>query len=356
MSNKLLIGTRKGLMEFDKTGSKWNLSKTHFKGIPVSYVFSDDVNQMWWACLDHGHWGVKLHRSFDQGNSWEEIKAPEYPEGAEIKDDVPASLKYIWAMAVDSKGKVWMGTDPGGLFVTDNKGDELNINQPFWDHPTRKNWFGGGRDNPGIHSVVIDPRDDDHIYVAISCAGVFETKDGGLNWAPKNKGLRADFLPDPDAEIGQDPHLLVMSPSNPDVLWQQNHCGIYVSFDGAENWKEVTDKEGIANFGFAIQVDEENENEAWVIPGVSDEIRIAVDEKLCVCKTDNGGVSWMDQRKGLPQEACFDIVYRHAFHLSGSTLAFGTTTGNLFVSENKGDNWECISNYLPLIYSVHFVK
>ena len=133
--------------------------------------------------------------------------------------------------AEDQKGRLYLGTNPGALFVSDDDGKSFELNRALWDEPHRLKggWFGGGRDTPGIHSIVVDPRDADHLFIGISCAGVFESKDGGGSWEPRNVGLRADFLPNPDATVGHDPHCLVQAPSDAQTLWQQNHVGVYVS-------------------------------------------------------------------------------------------------------------------------------
>lgn len=349
----MIVGTRKGLLVLEQDGEAWRHKKTDFEGIPVSQFFADPVTGDWWAALDHGHWGVKLHRSKDHGANWEAIAAPKYPEGEEIRDGVPATLNYIWS--IERAGdKILFGTDPGGLFSYDEE-SLFTLNRPLWEQPSRKQWFGGGRDEAGIHSIVVNPEDPKNIYIAISCAGVFETKDGGETWLPRNKGLKADFLPDPEAEVGQDPHLVVASPADFKVLWQQNHCGIYRSADGGQNWDYISEEGGPAHFGFAIAASETNAETAWVIPGRSDEIRTAVDGKMCVCRTEDGGKSWTALREGLPQESCFDIVYRHCFDISGAELAFGTTTGNLFYSPDGGDHWKTLSNYLPMVYVLSFV-
>lgn len=276
----------------------------------------------------------------------------------EIKAGVPASVKYLWAFAEggdDRENTLYVGTEPGGLFVSKDGGNSFSLVESLWNHPSRNDhWFGGGRDHPGIHSVVVDPKDSNHIYTGISVAGVFESFDAGTTWKVKNKGLRADFLPDPLAEVGHDPHLLVACPSNPRVLWQQNHCGIFRSIDGADNWQDITQENGPARFGFAIAVAEDNTEQAWVVPAVSDEVRVAVDQALCVCRTDDGGQSWTDFRNGLPQRDCYDIVFRHALDVYGDTLCFGTTTGNLFISYDKGETWSCVNSSLPMIYSVAF--
>src|SRR5690606_38748831 len=182
----------------------------------------------------------------------------------------------------------------------------------------KEQWFGGGRDHAGIHSVVVDPRDENRIWIGISCAGVFESTDSGKTWQVRNRGLRADFLPDPNSEIGHDRHIIVAAPSNPDVLWQQSHCGIFVSKNGGKDWQDVSQNEGPANFGFAIAVADDNPDQVWVAPAQSDFIRVAIDKALCISRTDDGGKTWRDFRKGLPQENCFDIVYRHALVSSGN--------------------------------------
>ena len=356
---KLLLGTRKGLIIYHQDGKNWKHDSTHFLGIPVSLTHVDERSDTWWACLDHGHWGCKLHRSKDQGKTWEEIEAPKFADGMEIKEGVPATVKYLWAMShggQDKPGVLYIGTDPGALFKSTDNGDSWVLVESLWKHPSREKWFGGGRDNPGIHSIVVDPRDTNHLYIAVSCAGVFESFDAGETWQSSNKGLKADFLPDPDSEIGQDPHILKACPSNPDVLWQQNHCGIFVSIDGAKNWKEVSQKNGPANFGFAVAVKEDNPNQAWVVPGISDEIRVAVDQALLVCRTDDGGKTWIEQRNGLPQENCFDIVYRHCLDIVGDSLVFGTTTGNVYYSNDLGENWSKLSSDLPMVYSVELIR
>jgi len=357
--NLLMLGTRKGLITYQRHGTSWKPKDTHFLGIPVSLTHVDTRNGTWWACLDHGHWGQKLHKSEDQGASWEEVEAPKYAEGLEVKEGEAAVVRYLWAFGEGGKDHsdiLYIGTEPGGLFESTDAGKSFSLNESLWNHPSRKDhWFGGGRDYPGIHSIVVDPRDSSHIYIGISCAGVFESKDRGKSWAVKNKGLRADFLPDPAADVGHDPHLLVSCPSQPDALWQQNHCGIFKSTDGANSWQEVTQENGPAKFGFAVAVDEKDPNRAWVVPAVSDEVRVAVDNALCVCRTDDGGASWNDFRTGLPQKDCYDIVFRHALDVTDDTLAFGTTTGNLYLSHDAGERWQCLNSNLPMVYSVAFV-
>lgn len=350
---KLLVGTGKGLVECIKDKDKWLVVKVHFPGYPVSALLVDERNHCWWACLAHRHWGQKMHRSFDGGKTWEAVPCPAYPAGALIMPDKPAFLKKIWTLAkggADRPQTLWMGTEPGGLFVSHDGGDHFELVQSLWDHPSRqREWFGAGRDHPFIHSIVVDPLDSNHVFIAISCAGVFETTDGGQSWVPRNKGLKAAYLPNPNVEIGHDPHLLLSCESQPEVMWQQNHCGIYRSTDSGKHWEEVSGKDGFPYYGFALAIDHNDPLKAWVIPAVSDEMRIAHDMALCVCHTRDGGNSWEAQRKGLPQEFCFDIVFRHSFIRAEKTLIFGTTTGNLFISEDDGESWQALSYHLARI-------
>jgi photosystem II stability/assembly factor-like uncharacterized protein len=356
----MLLGTRKGFLAWNFRNNSWQVENLSFEGAPVSIAYADPRTGTWWGSLDYGHWGVKLHRSNDRGKTWEEIMAPAYPEGEEVKDGVPAATRYIWAMAHGGKthpGRLWIGTDPGGLFLSEDNGMNFQLVESLWKHPTRKEgWFGGGRDQPGIHSIVVDPRNEDRMHIAISCAGVFETNDAGKTWEIRNKGMTADFLPDPNAETGYDPHIMVAAPTNPDILWQQNHCGIFRSLDGGKNWIDIGEKEGPARFGFAIAVAEDNADQAWVAPAHSDMTRTAISGALCICRTDDGGKTWKQMRNGLPQQNCFDIVYRHALASSGDAVAFGTTTGNLFFSPDRGENWQVLGNYLPMVYSVQFTE
>ena len=358
MKKTMLLGTRKGFLAYRFHNNNWEVENLSFEGVPVSIAYGDARSGTWWAALDHGHWGVKLHRSKDRGATWEEVNAPAYPEGEEIKDGIKATTRYIWALANGGNSfppRLWLGTDPGGLFVSNDEGSNFELVKSLWDHPSRKQyWMGGGRDQPGIHSIVVDPRNEDHVFIGISCAGVFETTDSGKTWGVRNKGLRADFLPDPNADIGHDPHILVSAPTDPDTLWQQNHCGIFRSTDGGMNWNDISEAEGPARFGFGLAVSDDNPEQAWVCPANSDTTRTAIKGALCICRTDDGGKSWKNFHKGLPQQNCFDIVYRHALATSGDAVAFGTTTGNLFFSPNRGESWQTINNYLPMVYSVQF--
>jgi len=367
--NILLLGSRKGLILFERRNGDWKFRTLSHAGAAVSYAMIDPRHGTLWCCLDHGHWGAKLQRSDDLGATWQEVDAPKYPEGAvlgatfpgvePVEPDSkprPATLKYLWVAQPgnpDQPHRLYLGTEPGGLFYSENGNGQFTLVESLWNHPTRMtSWFGGGRDNPGIHSILIDPRDSRRIWVAISCAGVFETADGGQTWEPRNRGMTNDYLPDPNVEVGHDPHLVAQCRKNPNVMWQQNHCGIFRTVDGARNWTQISGKGGPAHFGFAIAADPEDENTAWVVPAQSDQVRAAYNQAVCVCRTEDGGRNWITLRKGLPPSQCYDITLRHALDYHASTLVFGTTTGNVYYSHDRGDHWQCLGNNFPPIYSV----
>jgi hypothetical protein len=354
----LLLGTRKGLFVFERKKKHWKLVRHEHQGHPVAYAMRDARTGSMWASLDHGHWGQKLSRSRDDGATWESVQPPVYPDKEETKPGKAAVLRYIWTIqpgGADEPAKLYLGTEPGGLFVTRDDGATFELVRGLWDHPTRKgHWFGGGRDDAGIHSVLVDPRDSKRILCAISCAGVFETTDGGATWEPRNAGLSADFLPDPKVPVGHDPHLVSWCASDPDVVWQQNHCGIFVSQDGARTWKAVHETKGPAKFGFPVAVDANDPERAWIVPLDSDQRRTTIGDAMLVMRTEDGGKSWKELRKGLPQKQCYDVVYRHALDLVDDTLCMGSTTGNVYWSDNGGDKWDVLGQNLPPVYSVRF--
>ena len=268
---------------------------------------------------------------------------------------MPASLKRIWVMqqaGADRPHGLWAGTEPGGLFYSDDDGKNFYLVESLWNHPSRTDdnqWFGAGKDYPFIHSIALDPNNSDHLYVGISCAGIFETLDCGKSWHTKNKGLKAAYLPNPASEIGHDPHRLLMCTQKPRVIWQQNHCGIFRTTDGGDQWMDVSGANNFPLYGFALSIDEENENVALVIPAQGDGNRTPVKLKLTVCKTIDGGKTWQSKNNGLPATNTFDLVLRHSLVRRDHLLCFGTTNGNLYASHDDGESWMELSHNLASI-------
>ena len=350
-NDRVLIATRKGLFEARNRAGDWSLSEPALKGKNVAYAMRDPRSKTVWASLDHGHWGVKLARSKDDGETYESAEPPKYPE------DTGKSARYYWVIQAglpSNPDRMWIGTEPGGLFLTNDGGESWILNRPLWKLCVEDKWTGGGRDQAGIHSICIDPRDENHIFVAISCSGVLETKDGGATWEYRCQGMRKVTDPSETEDFGHDPHFVSMCAAHPDVLWQANHCGVYRSNDAAATWSDLSDPPWV-EFGFPAVAHPTDPDVAWIVPMVSDNERIPVESRLVVLRTDDAGKSWHEQASGLPAPA-FDFPFRHGLDVSadGDTLFMGTTSGNVYVSENGGRTWTTLSTSLPPIYSVRF--
>lgn len=367
MSARCLIGTRKGLFTLGAGPTGWTLDATvHFLGEPVSAVMADPRDGQWYAALRLGHFGVKLHRSADQGRRWSEVGVPAYPTPAPGHDAAgdnakPSTLDQIWWLepgGADEPGVIWAGTIPGGLFRSPDHGQTWQLVTSLWDRPERLEWFGGGYDHPGIHSVNVDPRDSRHVTVGISCGGVWQTHDGGTTWRLTADGMRAAYMPPDlaDSPNIQDPHRLLHCPGRPEVLWAQHHNGVFRSHDGAHTWHEITPVPP-SGFGFALAVHPRDPDTAWFVPAVKDECRVPVDGRLVVSRTRDGGRSFEVLRQGLPQQQAYDLVYRHGLAVdhTGDRLALASTTGGLWISDDQGDRWRAVSNHLPPVYCVGFV-
>lgn len=369
MSQRFLVASRKGVFTVDRQpAGDWKVASAAFLGDHAPILAADPRDGAWYVALEHGHFGSKLHRSRDEGATWEEIGVPTYPTpgpGEETTDTmgrtIPWKLAKIWALApglASEPGVLWCGTIPGGLFRSTDHGATWSLVESLWRNERRKKWFGGGADLPGIHSICVHPTDAKRVSIAVSCGGVWQTHDGGDSWDCRAQGMRANYMPpelqfDPDV---QDPHCMVQCAASPDVLWVQHHNGVFRSTDASASWQEI---EGIApsSFGFPVAVHPRDGDTAWFVPAQSDEKRIPIDGQVVVNRTRDGGKTFQTLRNGLPQKDAYDLVFRHALDVdsTGDTLAFGSTTGGLWVSSNQGDSWQTVSLNLPPIYCVRSV-
>jgi hypothetical protein len=352
MAERMLVATRKGLITLAKNG-EWSVQRTDFAGIPVTATLYDQRDGAIYAVLKHGHFGTKLHRSDDNGKSWIELPAPAFPADA---TGAPA-LFQLWTIEAggpNQKGRLWAGALPAGLFVSDDRGENWRQVSALWNVPEREKWFGGGYDDAGIHSISPDPRDPDRVVVAISCGGVWDTRDAGAHWMLQGEGLVAAYMPPELAgqKETQDPHRVARCAAVPDVMWMQHHCGIFRSTDAGVSWTQIEPPGD--DFGFAVAAHPHEGGTAWFVPAIKDEMRVPRDGGLAVTRTKDGGKTWQSFRDGLPQKDAYDLIYRHGLDVdeTGNRLAMGSTTGSLWVSENGGEGWQLLNAHLPPIYAV----
>ncbi len=362
MAKRILVSTRKGLFEVGKARGGWAIKEGHFLGDTISLALHDPRDGTDYAAFHHGHFGVKLHRRL-KGKKWTEVTTPKYPEKPEGLVDLDGwgkpvkwSTQMIWALQPGGQDELWCGTMPGGLFRSLDKGETWEIVDSLWRHPDRNKWLGGGADIPGVHSICVDPRDSKTVRVAVSCGGVWVTRDSGASWAQTAHGMKFNQGPSAEKESpdAQDPHMMVQCLNEPDKFWVQHHAGIFKSVNGAKKWTSV--KAQPSSFGFGVVVHPDDANTAWFVPGVKDEKRIPVDGALVVTRTRDGGKTFKSLKKGLPQKNAYDVVFRHGLAIDdvGECLAMGSSTGNLWVSEDQGDSWAQVSSTLPQIYAVRF--
>lgn len=363
MSDRILIGTHKGLFRLQRAAAgQWQIAAHWFPGDPVSAALSRQ--QRIHAALGLGHFGVKFRRSDNDGGDWQETPTPAYPEKpADEVDkcpmrgtDIPWNTHLVWSLEAGAGDALWCGTLPGGLFYSPDNGDNWQLIESLWHDPRRKQWVGGGYDYAGIHSILIDPRDNRRVTLGVSVGGVWHSADNGASWELLGEGLRAEYMPPAEQgnPISQDPHRLAQCPANPERLWMQHHNGVFRSDDGGRHWQELQGRP--SGFGFTVVVHPQEPDTAWFVPAKKDEFRYPVDGKLVVSRTRDGGETFETLHQGLPQEKAYDLIYRHGMDISadGERLAFGSTTGAFWVSEDQGDTWQCVSRHLPPVNCVRF--
>jgi len=248
---------------------------------------------------------------------------------------------------------MFLGVEPTCLFESEDGGDTWAPVRGLLEHEHRPRWTPG---NGGLcmHTIVLDPRSPDRTLVAFSTGGVYRTDDGGATWSPRNRGVRAEFLPDKHPEFGQCVHKVVNHPSRPERLFLQNHWGLYRSDDWGDSWTDVAN--GVpSDFGFAMAMHPHDPETVYIVPLEADVFRCTPEAKLRVYRTRDAGKSWHPLTKGLPQEGAYETVLRDALATDGAARAgvyFGTRSGKLYASADDGDSWRTVHEGLPPVVCV----
>jgi photosystem II stability/assembly factor-like uncharacterized protein len=363
----LLVATRKGAWIYhgDAARKVWRVDGPHFLGHVISHLVLDPRDKRTLlAAAKTGHLGPTVFRSTDLGRTWKEAAQP--PAFAKTADGKGRAVDHTFWLTPGhaSEPNVWYaGTSPQGLFRSEDGGVTWSPFSSLNDDMRYREWMGsqqdGTPDGPKLHSIIVDPRDAAHLYFAMSGGGVHESVDSGRTWNPLLKGLEVVEGFDRNTPTFHDPHCVRLCPSNPDRLYQQNHCGIYRIDRPSDTWVRVGKAmpKKVGDIGFPLVLHPRDPDTAWVLPmdGTSVWPRTSPEGKPAVYATRNAGKTWQRLDKGMPATQGWWTVKRQA--MTGDArdpvgLYFGTTSGEVWTSRNEGGSWACIARNLPEIYAV----
>ncbi len=361
---RVLVGTKKGafVLTADGKRERWDISGPHFTGWEIYHLKGSPVDpDRLYASQSSGWFGQVIQRSNDGGRSWEPVGNEFVYEGEtgthQWYDGTqhPWEFKRIWHLepSLTDPDTVYAGAEDAALFRSTDAGATWQELSGLRNHGSGNGWQPGAG-GMGLHTILIDPTNPDRIYIAISAAGAFRTTDGGKTWRPINKGLRSEYMPDQDAEVGHCVHRIAMHPSRPDVLFMQKHWDVMRSDNAGDNWYEVSGNLP-TDFGFPIDVHAHEPETIYVVPIKSDSEHIPPDARLRVFRSRTGGNEWEALTDGLPQRDCYVNVLRDAMavdSLDSCGVYFGTTGGQVYCSPDGGDHWTAIVRDLPGVLSV----
>ncbi len=385
---RVLVGTRKGafILTSDGKRQKWEVSGPHFAGWEIYHMKGSpvDPNRIY-ASQTSGWFGQIIQRSNDGGKTWEQpgTKPGEpttTPEGMPIAESNkfvydaspesgnaltthqwydgtqhPWEFKRVWHLepSLTDAEAVYAGVEDAALFRTTDSGKNWQELSGLRGHGTGPKWQPGAG-GMCLHSILLDPKNPKRIYIAISAAGAFRTDDAGKSWKPINHGLKSQYIPDPNAEVGHCVHHIALHSSRPNVLFMQKHWDVMRSDDAGDSWHEVSGNLP-TDFGFVIDVHAHEPETIYVVPIKSDSEHYPPDGKLRVYRSHTGGNDWEALTKGLPQRDCYVNVLRDSMAvdaLDKCGVYFGTTGGQVYCSPDAGDSWAPIVRDLPAVLSV----
>ena len=361
---RVLVGTRKGafILESDDKRETWTTTGPHFGGWEIYHINGSpaDPNRLY-ASQSSAWFGQMIQRSDDGGQTWEPVDNKFVYAGVpgthQWYDGTPHpwEFKRVWHLepSLDDPDTVYAGVEDAAIFKTTDGGKSWNELAGLREHGSGPRWQPGAG-GMCLHTIVIDPQNPQRIFIAISAAGAFRTEDGGATWTPINQGLKSEYIPDPNADVGHCVHRIALHPSRPDTLFMQKHWDVMRSDNAGDSWHEVSGNLP-TDFGFPIQVHAHEPETIYVVPIKSDSLHYPPDGKLRVYRSRTGGNEWEALTSGLPQQDCYVNVLRDAMavdKLDQCGVYFGTTGGQVYASADSGDNWTAIASNLPPVLSV----
>jgi photosystem II stability/assembly factor-like uncharacterized protein len=363
-SVRVLVGTRKGafVLKSDGKRKKWDISGPHFAGWEIYHMKGSptDPNRVY-ASQSSGWFGQVMQRSNDGGKTWETVGNKfEYdgiPGTHQWYDGTPHpwEFKRVWHVepSLNDPDTVYAGIEDAAIFRSTDGGQCWQELSGLRKHGTGPKWQPGAG-GMCLHTIVLDPRNPQRMYIAISAAGAFRTDDGGATWKPINQGLRSQYIPDPNAEVGHCVHRIALHRSKPDTLFMQKHWDVMRTDNAGDLWTEVSGNLP-TDFGFVIDVHAHEPETIYVVPIKSDSEHFPMEGKLRVYRSRSGGNEWEELSKGLPERDCYVNVLRDAMAVDSMDecgVYFGTTGGQVYGSSDSGDNWMPIAEHLPSVLSV----
>ena len=381
---RVLVGTRKGAFILTSDGKRkdWKVNGPHFAGWEMYHLkgSSADPNRMY-ASQTSGWFGQIVQRSDDGGKTWFQPGTPPgettgpggTPKGESNKfvydaarapltthqwydgTQHPWEFKRVWHLepSLSNPDTVYAGVEDAALFRSTDGGKSWQELSGLRGHGTGPGWQPGAG-GMCLHTIILDPKNPNRVFIAISAAGAFRTDDGGKTWKPINRGLYSQYIPDPRAEVGHCVHHVAMNPSRPGVLFMQKHWDVMRSDDAGENWREVSGNLP-TDFGFVIDVHAHEPETIYVVPIKSDGEHFVPDGRLRVYRSRTGGDEWEALTNGLPQSNCYVNILRDAMavdSLDSCGVYFGTTGGQVYCSADAGNTWNPIVRDLPAVLSV----
>lgn len=377
---RVLVGTAKGafILEADGTRRDWTISEPHFGGWELYHLKASPVNpDRIYASQTSGWFGQIIQRSDDGGKTWappggEKEPSPYDPpttgrSNRFLYDGEVGTHKWydgtqhpweftrVWHLepSLTEPDTVYAGVEDAALFKSTDGGASWKELPSL--RGTKGSLWQPGAGGMAVHTILLDPKNPDRIFVAISAAGAFRSDDAGATWKPINRGLRSQYeLPDPDAEVGHCVHRIAFHPSRPETLFMQKHWDVLRTDNAGDEWREVSGNLP-SDFGFPIDVHAHEPETIYVVPITSDSLHYPPEGKLRVYRSRTGGGEWEPLTKGLPQRDCYVNVLRDAMavdSLEGCGVYFGTTGGQVYCSPDGGDTWQCIAANLPKVLSV----
>jgi len=387
---KLLVGTKKGAFIYtsDEGRQKWEISEPILPGWTFHHLSADlrDTQPRFYAAANHWAWGRSVAKSTDLGKTWDyrsqglafppDMKSPSTRVPGEWQNTPPGTIGNIWSVAPghpSEPGVVFAGTQPAGLFRSEDWGHSWRPVETINRHPYRQYWSGTGGGDSCIHSIQVDPRDPKRIYLCVGAGGSYQSQDNGESWElfshnaipthPQAKKLMSEIAaqvpaalpPDKDPAGLDELHRMRLDPKNPNRMWGQAHWGVFLSDDSGATWEDVT--HGLPSFhGFPIAVTHHQPDAAYVVPldYGQDNFRVCPGQ-FAVYRTRDSGTTWEALTEGLPGPSDYQSVYREGLDTDGlepEGVYVGTSNGQVFASADGGDHWQRLPGTLPPVLSV----